>query len=197
MTKGQGFLTFQDDAGLRLVDLAQVPPPAVSRISPDNGLAGGGTMVTISGSNLSGVTGVYFGSVPAHIDTLVSATALVATSPRPKATGTVDVTVVTAGGTSAKATGDHFTYVPVPSVSGLTPHSGSAGGGTMVTISGSNLSGVIGVYFGSVPAHIDRLVSATAVVATSPRPKSTGPVDVTVVTAGGTSAKVTGDHFTY
>ncbi|HEV3309937.1 MAG TPA: IPT/TIG domain-containing protein, partial [Chloroflexota bacterium] len=70
--------------------------------------SGGGTLVSITGSNLAGATTVRFGSAPAHIDKTVSSAEIEVTSPR--GTGTVDVTVMTVGGTSVKTAGDHFTF---------------------------------------------------------------------------------------
>ncbi len=65
-------------------------------------------------------TAVYFGTAPAaafHID---SDTQIVVTSPAGVA-GTVDVTVTTISGTSATSTADQFTYVPVPTVTAISP----------------------------------------------------------------------------
>ena len=66
------------------------------------------TIVTITGTNLAGATLVKFGTAATIISD--TATKIVATSPARPA-GTVDVTVVTVGGTSAKSSVDHFTYV--------------------------------------------------------------------------------------
>ncbi len=64
--------------------------------------------MTITGTNLGGASAVEFGSNAATI-TADSATSITATSPA--GTGTVDVTVTTAGGTSATSPADEFTYV--------------------------------------------------------------------------------------
>jgi hypothetical protein len=113
--------------------------------------------------------------------------------------GTVDVTVTTAGGTSATSSADQFTFVAplaVPSVSSVSPSSGSTAGGTQVTVTGSNLSGATAVDFGSVAAASYKVDSATQITAVSPA-ESAGTVDVTVTTAGGTSATSSADQFTY
>ena len=68
--------------------------------------------------------------------TFVSATQIKATAPA-EAVGIVDITVTTSGETSATTTNDQFTYVP--SVTGISPSSGPAGGGTLVTIDGIGL----------------------------------------------------------
>jgi len=50
--------------------------------------------------------------------------------------GQVNVTVTTAGGTSAISFADLFTYNAVPTVSAVAPSSGPLAGGTWVTVTG-------------------------------------------------------------
>ena len=75
-------------------------------VSPASGPAAGGTEVTVSGSNLSAGT-VSFGTVAA---TGVSCAAGSCMATSPAGSGTVDVTVSTAGGVSAASAADQFTY---------------------------------------------------------------------------------------
>jgi len=175
---------------------ATAQAPAVSGINPSSGPAGGGTSVTISGSNFSGVTAVKFGGNAAASYTVNSASQITATSPA--GSGTVDVTVTTGAGTSATSSSDRFTYnaaAQPPAVSGISPSSGSTSGGTSVTISGSNFSGASAVKFGGNAAASFTVNSSTQITATSPA--GSGTVDVTVTTAAGTSAVVSADRFTY
>jgi hypothetical protein len=86
-----------------------VAPPTVTGVSPNHGLVTGGTTVTITGTNLSKATAVKFGATNASSFTVKSGTEITAVSP-PGTPGTVDVTVTTAGGTSATSTNDQFTY---------------------------------------------------------------------------------------
>ena len=88
---------------------AQFGPPTVASVNPNTGPTSGGTSITITGTNFSGATAVRFGSNAAASFTVNSATQITATSPA--GIGTVDVTVTTAGGTSATSTADQFTYV--------------------------------------------------------------------------------------
>src|SRR5205823_8263793 len=64
----------------------------------------------------------------------------------------LDVTVTTAGGTSAIGSGDRFTYAPRPTVTRITPASAVTEGGTKVTITGTGFIEVSAVTFGSVSA---------------------------------------------
>ncbi|MGA2037590.1 MAG: IPT/TIG domain-containing protein, partial [Acidimicrobiales bacterium] len=156
-----------------------VPVPTVTGVSPTSGPTAGGTSVTVSGSGFTGATGVDFGSTPATSFSVTNDNTITATSPTGSA-GTVDITVTTAGGTSATSSADQFTYVPaVPTVTGISPTSGSPAGGTLVTISGSGFTGATGVDFGSTPAASFSVVNDNTITATSPA-GSTSTIDVTV-----------------
>ena len=119
-TKGAaGFHALNDftHLGLGSMDLgnlvtAMVGTPAVTSVSPSSGPAGGGTLVTITGSGFStapGETQVSFGSIPGSSVSCSSTTSCTATSP----TGvgcTTDVSVRVGGISSALSAADHFTY---------------------------------------------------------------------------------------
>jgi hypothetical protein len=95
------------------------PAPSVTTLSPTSGPTAGGTTVTITGTNLSGATKVSFGTAAATTVNVTSPTSLSATSPA--GSGTVDVTVTTAGGTSPTTSADRFTYTgtPTPSIAAV------------------------------------------------------------------------------
>ena len=65
---------------------------------------------------------------------MTSSTTLTVNSP--SGTGTVDVTVTTANGTSATGASDKFTYNAPPTVTNVNPTSGPQAGGTPVTVTG-------------------------------------------------------------
>jgi IPT/TIG domain len=154
-------------------------------VSPSSGTTGGGTAVTLTGTNLSGATGVSFGGAAGKV-TADSGTQITVTSPA--GTGTVNITVTTPGGSAGAGT---FTYMtPAPVVTALSPSSGTTAGGTAVMISGTNLGGAT-VSFGGAAAKI-AADSGTQITVTSP-PGSAGAVIVTVTTPGGTSS----GNFTY
>src|SRR4029077_11835560 len=85
--------------------------PTVDSLQPTCGPPDGGTMVTITGTNLTSDATVAFGAAAAGGVTVDSTTQITAISP--PGTGTVDVRVTTAGGTSAIGPGDVFTF-PCP-----------------------------------------------------------------------------------
>ena len=122
-----------------LVGSLTPPAPTVSGISPHVGPLAGGTTVTISGTNLSGATGVKFGGATASF-TVNSDTGITATAPAAASAGSVHVTVTTAGGTSATGSADRYTYAAAPTVSASAPCRAPCRR-TTVTISGTGLSG--------------------------------------------------------
>jgi hypothetical protein len=175
-------------------DYTYFASPTVTGLNPSKGPTSGGTVVTIAGTNLSGATEVKFGSTAATGLTLESATQMKVTSP--PGTGMVDVRVTTPGGTSATNPSDLFTYVAPPTITGLNPSKGPTPGGTVVTITGTNLSGATEVKFGSISGTGLTPINATQLKATAPA-QAAGAVDVSVTTVGGTSANTAADNYTY
>jgi cysteine-rich repeat protein len=151
--------------------------------------------VTVTGTGFTGATAVSFGSTPAASFTVDGDTSIRALSP-PASAGTVDITVTTAGGTSATSPSDQFTFVAVPTVSSVSPASGPVSGGTLVTITGTSFIAVASVSFGDTPAGFT-VNDPSSITAVSPAAEATDTVDVTVVTVGGTSPTTAADQFTY
>jgi hypothetical protein len=82
-------------------------PTAAAALSPTSGAAAGGTAVTVTGTNLSGVVAVLFDDVPGTGLTVTSDTSVAVTTPAHGA-GAVTVTIVTPGGVVKKTTA--FTF---------------------------------------------------------------------------------------
>ncbi|HVT78137.1 MAG TPA: IPT/TIG domain-containing protein [Acidimicrobiales bacterium] len=172
-----------------------VPPPRVTAVSPSSGAAAGGTTVSINGTGFTNATGVAFGSTAAASFTINSDTAITAVSPSAPA-GTVDVTVSSAGGSSALSGADQFSFVGTPTVTGLSPNHGPVGGGNAVTITGTNLAAATTVAFGDTAAAFT-VVSDTALTATVPASEAPDTVSVVVSSLGGASAASTASRYTY
>lgn len=83
-------------------------PPVVTALSPKSGPRSGGTHVIIKGGIFTQATAVLFGSTPATSFTLDSATRITAVAP--PGTGTANVSVQTASGTSAPSQHSIFSY---------------------------------------------------------------------------------------
>ena len=169
--------------------------PVVSGVSPTSGPMAGNTSVTITGSGFEGSTAVDFGTTGAQSFVVNSDSQITAVSPTEPA-GTVDLTVVSPGGTSATSVADEFTYEPGPVVTSVNPPSGSPAGGTSVTIDGSGFTGATAVKFGSAAAPSFTVNTDSQITATTPA-GAAGQVDVTVSTPGGTSATGPSDVYTF
>jgi outer membrane protein assembly factor BamB len=115
-------------------------PPAITRLARTSGPVSGGTELTVTGTNFTGVTAVRFGSTSASSFIVRSTTAITAVSPMSLATGagTVDVTITASGGTSALSSKDHFTFRPT--ITGISPNAGTQAGGTRVTVTGTGFA---------------------------------------------------------
>jgi alpha-tubulin suppressor-like RCC1 family protein len=82
--------------------------PAITNVQPALGPASGGVTVSITGRNLAGALAVDFGSTPARSVSVNSAGFITAVAPA--GTGSVEITVKTAAGTSTAVGADRFTY---------------------------------------------------------------------------------------
>ncbi|WP_035838684.1 IPT/TIG domain-containing protein [Kitasatospora azatica] len=149
-------------------------------ISPNQGSTGGGTTVTITGTNLAGTTAVKFGSKSAAI-TANTPTSVTVVSP--SGAGVVSVIVTTAGGSSNPLS---FFYIGPPFKASLSGTSGPTSGGNTITINGTGLSTASAVNFGPNSAT-PTVISDSQLSVTVPAGTGAGSVPVTVVTAGGTN----------
>jgi len=87
-------------------------------------------------------------------------------------------------------------FVPVPRLTSVSPTFGPATGGTTMAITGTGFTGATEVNFGGTASASFIVNSDTSITAVSPA-ASGGTVDVTVTTAGGESAPISSDQFTF
>ncbi|KAJ4461864.1 putative phospholipase D [Paratrimastix pyriformis] len=168
--------------------------PTLTDVSPATGLIGGGTELTLTGTNFrTGVT-VTLGGVPCHNPTLTSATRLTCTT-APGAAGVVAVVLANTDLTTVTKT-NGFTYVELglsPDLLSITPAAGPQDAATGVTLSGSNFRAAMTVTVGgqactgvNVTAYGSQ---ATCTVAAG---GPNGPADVVLTNADGTTSTATG-----
>lgn len=172
-------------------------PPTITGIKPSTGRAVGGTTVTITGTHFSGATAVKFGATDASSFSVRSETSIKAVSPA-ETTGTVDITVSTPKGISALTPADRYKF-GAPTVTKLSPNSGSASGGTNVSITGTGFAlgtGTTVFKFGTAVAGSVNCASTNACMVTAP-PHAAGLVDVKATVSGQSSLKVVADQYTY
>ncbi|MEU5978429.1 IPT/TIG domain-containing protein [Streptomyces sp. NPDC047315] len=101
-------LAYKAGAVVRQSEIDKLFPPAtIAAVSPVTGPAAGGTVVTITGTNLDGVSAVNFGATPGTALTILSAKKLTVTAPA-GAAGAKDVVLVDDAGNVTKTGG--FTY---------------------------------------------------------------------------------------
>ena len=152
-------------------------------------------MIAITGTNLTGATAVNFGQTAGTIVNDENPNIILVRSPAGTA-GTVDVTVTTAGGVSAKTASDKFTYGAAPAITSVNPSRSGLGGGVTVEIFGSGFTGATEVDFGATKLTNFTIVSSNEITVTSPA-GAAGTVDVRVVTPDGTSPPSPADQYTY
>ena len=173
-------------------------PPAVTGLSPVSGSTAGGASVTISGTDFTDASAVAFGEADATSFTIDSSTTITAVAP-PHGEGTVSVKVTTPSGSSTDTSADDYQYAPVtvPSITGISPGTGASGDSVVITGTGFiGLAGPGAVTFGGVNAAGYTVNSLTRITAVAPSHGS-AKVQVQVVAAGGTTADIPADDFTY
>ncbi|MEE1771270.1 IPT/TIG domain-containing protein [Streptomyces sp. JV185] len=168
------------------------PSGSASSINPAVGPTAGRNIVTIDGSKLATANAVLFGTRLAP-PLIVSDQQITAAVPPGAAPGPTPVTVTTAGGLATETL--TYTYVDPPGLTGLSTSTGSQVGGGVIDLTGLNLGTVTSVVFNGLHALFSVGADNTLAAVVPPSP-ITGPVDVTVTTAGGTSTLPGGYTYT-
>jgi sugar lactone lactonase YvrE len=96
-----------------------VPVPTLTTVSPAFGPIGGGTTVTLTGTNFNGATGATFGGVAGTALTVNSATSITVTTPA-TTVGAKDVVVTTPIGSVTLTSGFNFLSGAVSTLAGST-----------------------------------------------------------------------------
>jgi hypothetical protein len=140
---------------------------------------------------------VTFGGTAATNVNVVGSTTITAVTPA-HASGGVTLAVTNPGGESGSKN-NAFTYasapLPAPSVSGITPNSGTTAGGTSVTISGSGFVSGATVSIGSTTATNIVVVNGSTITATTPA-HAAGTMNVVVQNSDGQSGTLV-NGYTY
>ncbi|HEX7153842.1 MAG TPA: IPT/TIG domain-containing protein [Thermoanaerobaculia bacterium] len=194
---GTGHFTM---SGTFTVNAVQVVDPTIGNIAPAEGAVTGGTQITITGANFATGATVTIGGREATNVTVVNETTITATTPA----GPFDIADRRAfevvvrnpdGRTATRA--DGFAYVRAAlAIVNISPNSGIAAGGTLVTITGAGFASGLPatVTFGGTAGTNVQFVSPTVLRVVAP-PHALGIVDV-VVSMGGQSITAAGG-FTY
>ncbi len=157
----------------------------ITDFTPTRG--GIGTIITISGTGFTGVTGAWIGPQALTNLVVVSPTQLRATVPAGTATGVVRVT--NANGSPSSVNSFTMLANPPPQITGFAPLKAAVG--TVVTITGAGLVAPTRVLFNGVVAAFTS-VSATSLRATVPAGATSGYLVVETAFGSTTSAQMFG-----
>ncbi|XP_060633753.2 plexin-B2 [Anolis sagrei] len=179
------------------------PPPVITQIEPKNGPLSGGILLTIMGSNL-GITAMDVKNIMVADTECIFREEFYSVSTKivcevgsvtAKTEGDIEVDINGQIGTSTHEV--QFTYQD-PEPTGIYPQKGPQAGGTILTITGTNLdTGSIQdvkVYLDHEPCRVIKF-GEEIVCVTGPNNRE-GPVSVTVQ-HGGTHKTIQNEQFTY
>jgi len=167
--------------------------PTISAVNPVSGPLAGNITITLSGSNLTNTSQVNFGGQAASNIQIINDSTLTLTLPASLSAGPVNVTVTTPVGSVTLPNG--FTYANVPTLTSVTPNSGTIAGGTNVSLSGTNLLGTSNITFAGINATGFSVINDTTVTAITPASSVAGTFDVVITTPVSNATLVAG--FTY
>ena len=177
-------------SGSMTVQAVSNPAPTISSISPPTGSVNGGTVVTISGTGFSSNATVKFGGVSATNVNVPNSTSITATAPA-HAAGKVDVVVTNSDGQAATLAQGFTFSIPAPTITNVSPATGSTIGGTAITITGTGFQSGATVTIGGVPATDVTFVSTTSITARTPLGPATEQLNADVVVTNPDSTKAT------
>lgn len=142
--------------------------PTVTSLDKTSGPIAGLQTVVITGTNFDTVDGantVTFGGAAATGIVETSDTSMTVTTAA-HAAGLVDVVLTTPGGTVTKT--KFYTYIGTPTIVTIAPDEGDVGGGTNITITGTNFTGATGAEINNVAVTNFVVLSATKITCTTP-----------------------------
>ena len=182
-----------------------VPAPTVTSVSPTSGPVTGGTDVTVTGTHFQPGAHVLFGPSDgsSNLDddstgtpvSVLNSTSILVTAP-PGIVGATNVVVVNPDGQNGalkSGSAGHYSYTgTAPSITSVSPATGSSLGGTSVTITGAGFFANAKVGF-ATSGGTSVVVSADGTQITAKTPAhAAGIVDVVVTNPGGGKATKTG-----
>jgi hypothetical protein len=177
---------FENSSGSFTVTGTPVPMvPTINSISPTTG--GGGTLVTLAGSNLGGTNSATINNVPCLLQSVLASQVIVSMP----GNGTSGPIVLS--GSNGSASSPNFIYAlnsNAPQVTSFTPTSGPVG--TEVTLTGLRFGSATQVLFNGTPASFS-ILGETQIKAMAPANASTGRISVVNSFGAGTSST----NFTY
>ncbi len=157
-------------------------PPTISSFSPSEARASGSpsTTVTINGSNFLASPVVKIGNSTCTVTTSTSTEITCNTTS--SVAGSFQVNVINSDEQPGFSTA-FFTFIPPPTISTVSPDTGSSSGGEEITITGSNFSTTVDptVTVGGVTCTVDGATNTANQIKCETGPYASGSDDVDVV----------------
>ena len=146
-------------------------PMVLTAVAPSAGPQAGGTVLTISGTDIRGSLPLFCGFGSAHAPvpaTFIDSGYVICTTPSIVTAQVAPLYILNNNFTSANNL--TFNFYPPPSVSSISPTLGIAAGGTLVTVSGQAFSYAVNIRcaFGSSKIMASSILNDTALVCASP-----------------------------
>ena len=163
------------------------PAPTVSGITPATGTTAGGTAISVTGTGfLAGATVTLGGTAASNVVVVNSGTITATTGAH--AAGAVNV-VVTNPDNQSGTLNNGYSYTttnPAPTVSGITPATGTTAGGTAISVTGTGFLAGATVTLGGTAASNVVVVNSGTITATTGA-HAAGAVNVVVTNPGNQS----------
>ena len=161
--------------------------PIIDTVNPNTGSTAGGTLVHIQGQHFTNVSSVEINNISATIIFNDSDDKnIYATTPASGSSGSKEIKVTSPGGIATLFNGFTYTNDTVPTITSLNVSCGPLSGGTVVTITGTNLVNTNSILLGSLNAQITS-VSSTTVVFVTPANTLNGFKSLVLTTSTGKS----------
>jgi len=189
------------------VSLVGVALPASAAISPTiTSVSGGctlagGQLLTVTGTFLLGATNATIGGKAAAVVSSNSSTQATITCPSQPLAGPYNLVITVPAGNPSPYTNAYpipYQEAGGPTITDVSPDTGTVAGGTSVTISGTGFTSTpVSVTFGGTHATCAAPASANEITCTAPPAANPGVVDVQVNNSHGLSFYTDNDKFTY
>ena len=156
--------------------------PTISSFTPSSGPVG--TVITITGTNLSGATSPgWIGSAHDAAVANVNSTTVTLTVPSDAPVAADQLTVFTGGGSVSSGQNFTVTTAGAPTIASFSPASGPVG--TVITVTGTNLGGSTAAWVGSAHDAGVTNVSSTEIQMTVPADAPVAGDQLSIITPGG------------
>ncbi len=158
-------------------------PLNLSLVSPSSGPVSGGNSISLSGTGFYAGMTITIGGVGCNSINVVS-TNLASCSPAAGAAGVQDVVLGLTGPVQTSTLVGAYTYRAAPTITAISPNSGSTTGNTLVTITGANFTAGAVPRFNGTSCTSISFVDSTSITCRTPA-RSAGLVNVLVANPDG------------